>query len=694
MKRNSFGLVFFIFLFVIYPVLFVGSSFAATLQWSAVESTPSVTIEGYKVYYKTAQSSVTLAARLGNVTSYDLDSLSLVPTQIYYLAVSAYSTTGLEGPLSVWVPYTESPRIVNFPVISSDRKSIDITYNESDMQGADVKANYSFSPSIPFDAGYEILRIDKTYRLYLSYIPEYTIFTLTVSNVTDSTGHGLISGSVRINDNDGDGLPDDWEAHYGVTVPGSDSDSDGLSNYSEFLAGTNPTNADTDHDGMPDGWEINNGLDPLNNDAAGDINGDGISNLEEYKQGSSVANSRPRTPVLMSPANASSDVALRSRFTTRAYSDPENDIHVKTQWQVSTDQNFVNMQDMLLNLESFECLTTLDMPAFILETGKTYYWRVRFADSMVGYSAWSEPYSFSTPATDPEDYDNNGIPDIQQFVEAYIDLNNDGIPDVFSDTYKMATNGSVVLSIEASSNVLAIDCLETINPDDIPDTFGKPDNLNIGLIQFKLRINKPGNSAQIKIYFSEPVGEHWYKYDLINGWREYSQDYPGNVVFSADKKSVLLTLVDGGAGDSDGVANGIIVDPSGPGGSVTSISAGSSVASSGGGGGGGGGGCFIATAAFGSPVEKHVQVLKDFRDVFLLKSQPGQAFVEMYYKYSPPVADMIARQDGLRAVVRFALMPLIAFGYVVVYLSPLQQAMLVLSVSLFILTGWRIKKYF
>jgi len=38
--------------------------------------------------------------------------------------------------------------------------------------------------------------------------------------------------------------------------------------------------------------------------------------------------------------------------------------------------------------------------------------------------------------------------------------------------------------------------------------------------------------------------------------------------------TVVLTLVDGGAGDSDGVANGTIVDPGGP--SVTASSGGGS----------------------------------------------------------------------------------------------------------------------
>ena len=72
-------------------------------------------------------------------------------------------------------------------------------------------------------------------------------------------------------------------------------------------------------------------------------------------------------------------------------------------------------------------------------------------------------------------------------------------------------------------------------------------------------------------------------------------------------------------------------------------------------GGGGGGGCFIATAAYGSAIEPHVTVLSDFRDRYLLTNSLRHAFEDLYYEYSPSMADFIARIDNLRAVVRWSL---------------------------------------
>lgn len=73
----------------------------------------------------------------------------------------------------------------------------------------------------------------------------------------------------------------------------------------------------------------------------------------------------------------------------------------------------------------------------------------------------------------------------------------------------------------------------------------------------------------------------------------------------------------------------------------------------------GGGGCFIATAAYGSYLHPQVQLLRNFRDKFLLTNAPGRAMVAFYYRTSPPLADFIARHSVIRAVTRLALTPLV-----------------------------------
>lgn len=72
--------------------------------------------------------------------------------------------------------------------------------------------------------------------------------------------------------------------------------------------------------------------------------------------------------------------------------------------------------------------------------------------------------------------------------------------------------------------------------------------------------------------------------------------------------------------------------------------------------------CFIATAAFGSSMEKDVQVLRNFRDEFLKTNALGRAFVKQYYQWSPQLADWISEHEFSRTVVRAALWPLIFFA--------------------------------
>ncbi len=67
---------------------------------------------------------------------------------------------------------------------------------------------------------------------------------------------------------------------------------------------------------------------------------------------------------------------------------------------------------------------------------------------------------------------------------------------------------------------------------------------------------------------------------------------------------------------------------------------------------GGHGPCFIATAAYGTPRAAQIEKLRRFRDTWLLGNAPGAAFVDIYYRTSPPIADAVARCPWLAALVR------------------------------------------
>ncbi len=72
-----------------------------------------------------------------------------------------------------------------------------------------------------------------------------------------------------------------------------------------------------------------------------------------------------------------------------------------------------------------------------------------------------------------------------------------------------------------------------------------------------------------------------------------------------------------------------------------------------------GGGCLIATAAYDTPLSQEIDSLRALRDQHLMTNALGTAFVDTYYRLSPPIADRISTSERLKGVTRLALHPLL-----------------------------------
>lgn len=330
-------------------------------------------------------------------------------------------------------------------------------------------------------------------------------------------------------------------------------------------------------------------------------------------------------PVYPVPVNSGKGLAevMPVQLTLKKFYDPDpGDSHQKTQWRIyRADDNVC-----VLSTVSTVFLTTLTAPDIVFDENTPYYWHARFFDNHGAASGWSEKMHFSIGLF-KTDEDDDGIPDDQE-VDGSVDLNQDGLPDAEQAVVKSILlpfgNHQVGLSIENSDTVTSILSLEAVDPvasNFSPEDEEKANLLPYGLINFKLGVEYPGDTAAVTVHFNAPVpaGMGWMKFDPVKKlWMDYSE----HAQFSPDRMSVGLEFVDGGFGDDDGVKNGVIVDPSGPGtpfkevvvpsasGPAQSIdetadtTGGSSSTSTNtnvpavkdGDGGGGGGGCFIAGA--------------------------------------------------------------------------------------------------
>ena len=77
-----------------------------------------------------------------------------------------------------------------------------------------------------------------------------------------------------------------------------------------------------------------------------------------------------------------------------------------------------------------------------------------------------------------------------------------------------------------------------------------------------------------------------------------------------------------------------------------------------------GGGCLIATATYGSEFAPQVQQLREIRDNQLMNTESGSAFMstfnELYYTFSPTIADMERESPVFKEIVKLGLTPMLS----------------------------------
>jgi len=280
--------------------------------------------------------------------------------------------------------------------------------------------------------------------------------------------------------------------------------------------------------------------------------------------------------------------------------------------------------------------------------------------------------------------------------EPNYDGNDDGIADSLQDnvasfyTYSSPIYVTMETPLGTSINNFKTVGIPSLNK--IPLNFQFP----YGFLEFTINGVSKSSSTTAVLHF--PIGEtfdSYYKFgpssdNTTDHWYEFLSDGQTGAVIRGN--IINLHLTDGMRGDDDLAANGAIIDTGGPAinfefpppppapGSGFSIGTHS--------------GCFIATAAYGSLMEPHVKILREFRDRFLLGNTIGDRFVRLYYTYSPPIADFIAEHDSLRAMVRISLFPVVGISWVALKLGPTSaMAVMLLFVSIFIGFIWFRRKH-
>ena len=509
-----------------------------TLEWDENVET-GIDVTGYRVYYGT--DGQTFPNQGCDVIGTTCAVSGLNPGQTYHFVATSYNNNGESDPSDPPISYTVPAGTSNYTIFASAGANGSISPSGSIA----VSGGGSLSFSIQPNSGYHVndVIVDGN---SIGAVSSHSFNTVS-GNHTIEARFAADENSYEITASAGSG--------GSISPAGTVSVSHGGSQAFSITPASGYQIADVRVDGVSMGTASTYTFNNVFTDYT-------ISVFFEPISVSPITpNQTPDPPALIIPENGVDEIALTPLLEIASFSDPDpGDIHGATRWQIATDSSFDHLiLDIVCDTETTNSyLLSLKVPQGAFMGQQTYYWRAMVKDapaSNAKWSDWSASYTFTTAADEHADIDANGVPD--DFEPLASDLDGDGQNDndqPLMRALKMNTDASM-LGLKAVEGVSGINRFTQIDPASIFD-LPRP-VLPYGLMSLNVNLDQVGGTARFEIYLPESsdASARWFKYDPINGWYEFPvQSISGKYV---------LEIVDGGLGDADGVANGIIVDPIG-----------------------------------------------------------------------------------------------------------------------------------
>jgi len=506
-----------------------------TLAW---DPNTEPDLGGYTLYYGNASRDYPNAADVGLATNYTIP--DLVGGQTYFFAVTARDTSGNESPFSEEISYSApvSTPTADFTISASAGSNGSITPSGS----ITVTSGGDQSFAVTADAGYQIadVRVDGT---SVGAVSSYSFSNVTVDHSIQATFAPVVAAEFTISAAAG--------SNGSITPSGSIAVTTGGSQSFTITPDSGCRIADVTVDGASVGAVADYTFSDVQSDHTIQAAFEAVA-----------ANQPAAAPTGVYPEPDAAGVSVTPLLEIAGYRDPDSqDIHGASQWQIATDRSF---SSMVLDVASstgdpYGYLVDIQVPPGVLFPDRSYFWRARVKDARQSdslWSEWSEPIGFSTEPSPYTDHNTNGIPD--DIEPQFCDLDADGQNDNDQALMRVFTSqvDGTPVGIKAVAGVNQIDHYNAIELESMQAALS-PAALDYEPLNFNLQVDRIGGTAVLEIHLSrEPSPQaQAYKYDTVRGW----YPYPLQITDGA----YVIEITDGGLGDADGVANGIVVDPLG-----------------------------------------------------------------------------------------------------------------------------------